>query len=510
MNPLKKPNNFEEQLKKQLDASEWKPSDALWGKIEQHIQANSFEPQLQEKLSDYVVQPSDEVWGKVASQLPESRKKYRLLWFGGMLLLILFSFGLGYFNKQVSLEEKIIPQLNSEYTSELTLSTTKGRKSKSKMPGKKLNDIEKNKMLSQELVQPVLLNKKKINSSHQGNSANSNAFIPIENKANKIVETKKALVVMPASSIIERKPSLLDSNNQQEPLNLRPEVNVVAAIAPNKEVKLPLPEPKEIISSNSILPPISDSTAGEKVFRGETYMEPEESFTQFSITVVGGVHLSEMFLTKPASNRYQLDQSYALRNEIEQPALDFSGAFLFDYHFGKSWMLSAGVGITSFSQRINFNVITANQSNPNRVQPVNLYTHATDSIIVGEGNSLESKYSFTEIPIQLSYLFKSDRKVQFALTAGLSYGRLNLVNAYLTDPNCIGLLLADDKDAFPKFKDVFFASFSPSLSVRMNSSASIGLMPQFKMALHSMIDNPDWIQQRPALVGLNVYLRKRF
>ena len=136
--------------------------------------------------------------------------------------------------------------------------------------------------------------------------------------------------------------------------------------------------------------------------------------------------------------------------------------------------------------------------------------HASDSIMAGSGNTLESKYSFTEIPIQLTYLFKSDGAFQFGLAGGLSYGRLNLVNAYITDPNCIGLLLVSDKNAFPKFKDVFFANFSPSVSMRVNGSTSIGLIPQFKIALHSMVNNPDWIQQRPALIGLNVFLRKRF
>ena len=102
MNPLKKPSSFEEQLKKQLDGSEWKPSDALWDRIEQNIQANSFEPKLQEKLVDYAVSPSEEVWGKVAAQLPDSPKRKGLLWYGGFAVMVLFSFGVGYWINQIT------------------------------------------------------------------------------------------------------------------------------------------------------------------------------------------------------------------------------------------------------------------------------------------------------------------------------------------------------------------------------------------------------------------------
>jgi hypothetical protein len=48
------------------------------------------------------------------------------------------------------------------------------------------------------------------------------------------------------------------------------------------------------------------------------------------------------------------------------------------------------------------------------------------------------------------------------------------------------------------------------VAMRINSSVSLGLMPQFKMSLNSMVDNPDWVQQRPSLIGLHVFLRKRF
>ncbi|MBP7511707.1 MAG: hypothetical protein KA981_07240, partial [Bacteroidia bacterium] len=86
---MKKQSSFEEKLKKQLDGTEMKPSDALWNRIEQNMYADSFEPALQEKLENYTVDPRKEVWDQVESQLPESRRKRGFIWFASVATLLL-------------------------------------------------------------------------------------------------------------------------------------------------------------------------------------------------------------------------------------------------------------------------------------------------------------------------------------------------------------------------------------------------------------------------------------
>jgi hypothetical protein len=195
---------------------------------------------------------------------------------------------------------------------------------------------------------------------------------------------------------------------------------------------------------------------------------------------------------------------------MESPALDFAGGLLLNYHLGKSWIISSGIGISSFKQNVKFNVLPAVQTNPNLVQPRNLYVNANDSIVAGSSNTLENKYSFTEIPVLVTYQFFRESNVHLELTAGVSYGRLNLVNAYMPDPGCIGILVATDKSSFPEFKNVFFASFAPSVAFDINSSVALGLMPNVKVSMTSMVNNPNWIQQRPYSMGLGFFLRKKF
>jgi hypothetical protein len=551
MNPLKKPSSFEEQLKKQLDGSEWKPSDALWDRIEQNIQANSFEPKLQEKLVDYAVSPSEEVWGKVAAQLPDSPKRKGLLWYGSFALMVLFSFGVGYWINQItSNSQNQLANSQNQLANSSPVNVNPNQQATSAqtdaaitLPASQANKaINKSKSTaSQQELPPMQEQASSASKMGANNTAKSLAEPTPEaqytersvaqsnsqqvlGRTNK--KTNKTSAKQASRNANKRAEGLaINAENQPENgSNLPPvkEVEPIKEIAGKsdlsmsipimgeQEIKAPLPQPKEILSSKNMSSAPADSFSGEQLFRGNVYTEPEEILTQFSITAMGGMHLTNMYLSMPNSNKYALDKSYALRKGMESSALDFSGAFMVDYHFGKSWMISTGIGITSFTQSVKFNVAPANQTNPDRVQPVNLYMHASDSIIAGAGNTLENKYSFTEVPIQLSYLFKSDGAFQFGLSAGLSYGRLNLVSAYITDPSCIGILLVNDKDAFPKFRDVFFANFSPSVAMRINPSVALGLMPQFKMSLNSMVDNPDWVQQRPSLIGLNVFLRKRF
>lgn len=504
-----KPNSFEQQLKKQLEASEWKPSDALWDKIEQNIQANSFEPKLQDKLNDFSVKPSDNFWGKIEPQLSKSSRKRSVFWFSFLALIFISAFSISYWlhtinemeikQSQTFIVTKPKPQVVVAPSNDINtnLNTPKNPEANKSANHSHEPQNTPNKLLmasfsKSQAVYPLV--QTEIFAGRSGKAGS------IKSEESPLASTLNDLALMPE---VPEAPIF----GQQTTEQLHFKSDTVLKSDSSKDVKSSDYESKEILSTNHLT---QDTFATITPVGGNLYSEPEGDFTSFSITIKAGIHTSIMTNALPPNSSYNLEKSYRLRNTMENAALDFSGGLMIDYHLNKSWLVSLGVGITSFTQTLNFHVTNANQSNPDRVQPANLYVHASDSIISGNGNLLENKYSFTEIPFQLTYLFKGDGKFQFGLGAGVSYGRLNLVNAYHIDPSCIGLLIVNDKNAFPQFRDVFFASFSPSVAMRINNSSSVGLMPQFKMALHSMVDNPDWIQQKPSLIGLNLFLRKRF
>lgn len=583
MSLLKKQSSFEEKLKKQLDGTEMKPSDALWNRIEQNMYADSFEPALQEKLENYTVDPRKEVWDQVESQLPESRRKRGFIWFSSVAVLLMATFVAGYWFSQngplsqqellseaktqvdkpapISSPDAEMPAKNNLEQSE---SATDNKLEQAESPAESSTSVELNpNAQSNALVQSA--SKAASNSATKNSSsdkaspkANNTTLSPkaasskpskaarkntkassgsasAGNKSQANASAKSAGSPKSKSSNFRSEPiapatAQLSANNALNPVAASNEAmppqktssNSSATAAPasqqnsvppaNQDKPAPAAnEPKLILESLTIKPAAKDSFEPNKPFHGSSYMAPEETFTQFSITAFAGIHMSMMQLSLPSETPYaNLQKSLDLRNEMESPALDFSGGLLLNYHLGKRWMISSGIGITSFQQKVNFAVMPAIQSNPSLVQPQNMYVNPKDSIVQGTANSYENKYSFTEIPLYATYQFPSEGRVHFELMGGVSFGKLNLVNAYMPDPGCIGVLVVNDKASFPEFTNVFFATLSPNVSFKLNSSVDLGVMPNIKASLNSMVKNEQWIQQKPWLVGLGVYLRKRF
>jgi hypothetical protein len=569
MSLLKKQSSFEEKLKKQLDGTEMKPSDALWNRIEQNMYADSFEPALQEKLENYTVDPRKEVWDQVESQLPESRRKRGFIWFASVATLLLATFGAGYwFNQKFNPTEQEISQQLAN--TQETLSNNKqidnaigaNQNTNEQLPTEQNKDAQaihsspNTNLVEEDASESNLINHAKdipqnvasVQTEKSAVVSNKKSTKKTEVTKPKALENKKNLVAKPNSKAKDFNTTVPKENNSQvgnkkvrsEPNTLAEgdskkgaTTNTSAALPPyvkqensgadtkiakqnvaepiNTEKQNVRSEPKVIVESLSIKPTTQDSFEPNKPFHGSSYMAPEETYTQFSITAFAGIHLGMMQLTMPTSTNYtNLQKSYDLRKEMETPALDFSGGLLLNYHLGKSWIVSSGIGITSFQQKVNFGIMPALQSNPALVQPPNMYVNLNDSIVVGSAISFENKYSFTEIPLYVTYQFPSERRVHFELMGGVSFGKLNLVNVYMPDPACVGVLVANDKASFPEFKNVFFATLAPNVSFKLNSSVDLGLMPNIKASLNTMVKNDQWIQQRPWLVGLGVYLRKRF
>lgn len=582
MSLLKKQSSFEEKLKKQLDGTEMKPSDALWNRIEQNMYADSFEPALQEKLENYTVDPRKEVWDQVESQLPESRRKRGFIWFSSVAVLLLATFGAGYwFSQKESLSqqellsdakiqvekpasivasdaqmpannkapqtenasennlaqannpaessasEELNPNAQSNSVAQSASNTTSNSAAKNASTAK-VSSKEKNKVLSPQATasKPSKASRKSTNVASSSTSLSNTAQAKSSAKSAGSTKSKNSNTrsepIAPATAQLNANntvPPVSNSNEAMPPAKTT--ANSAAAVPATPQNSLPpanqdkpapaANEPKLILESLTIKPAAKDSFEPNKPFHGSSYMAPEETFTQFSVTAFAGIHMSMMQLSMPSQTTYaNLDKSLDLRNEMESPALDFSGGLLLNYHLGKRWMISSGIGITSFQQKVNFAVMPAVQSNPSLVQHQSMYVNPKDSIVQGTANSYENKYSFTEIPLYVTYQFPSEGRVHFELMGGLSFGKLNLVNAYMPDPGCIGVLVVNDKASFPEFTNVFFASLAPNVSFKLNSSVDLGVMPNIKASLNSMVKNEQWIQQKPWLVGLGVYLRKRF
>ena len=550
MSPLKKPNSFEEKLKDQLDGMEWKPSESLWNRIEQNMSADSFEPSIQGKLDNYEVKPTEKVWENVEAQLPESRRKKGLFWFGSIALLLLATFGAGYWFNHISepksiasvqtneSESKLLPTINDDYTEVVNTTPKKAPKgyllsgpkaSTNSSNGKNSNKANnKQRKLTNpatsiaeaELVQtetPKTNNAKAISKVNTPKKAKVNIKKITAASANVFSSSEG---IIPPTGIDNNSNSIANlngNNNASSPAQseLKQNLDVASNAVPKDAIakadtSAKPSEPKVIPETANFQSGVKDTFEENNVFRGSSYIAPEESFTKFSLSVYAGLHVSFMNLTMPNSSNYDLQKSYDLRNEMESTGLDFAGGLLMNYHFGKGWFASTGIGIVGFQQTVKFNVLPANQTNPSYVQAKNLYVNLNDSIIAGNANTLENKYSFTEIPLWVGYQFKSEADVHIELMGGISYGRLNLVNAYMTDPGCIGILVVNDKESFPQFKNVFFASFAPSVVFKLNSSVELGIMPNAKIALNNMVKNDQWVQQRPALIGLNFSLRKHF
>lgn len=549
MSPLKKPNSFEEKLKDQLDGMEWKPSESLWNRIEQNMSADSFEPSIQGKLENYEVKPTQKVWENVEAQLPESRRKKGLLWFGSIAILLLATFGAGYWLNHISEpksialvqtdenENKMLPAINKATSetvntnSKKALKAGKSEESESSTNSTKTTNTNNKQNKISNLALPIA--EADLVQAETPKASKAKAISKVEITKNSKANIKKIAAVgvnFSGSSEGVTPPTNVE-NNSNAVVNLYGNINTSSPAQPEvkQNEKLDVAsnsgskdaiaktdtiskvnEPKVIPETANFQSNVKDTFEENKVFRGSSYIAPEESFTKFSLSVYAGLHVSFMNLSMPSSSNYDLQKSYGLRKEMERPGLDFAGGLLLNYHFGKGWFVSTGIGIVGFQQTVNFNVLPANQTNPSYIQAKNLYVNLNDSIIAGNANTLENKYSFTEIPIWVGYQFSSEADVHIELLGGVSFGRLNLVNAYMTDPGCVGILVVNDKESFPKFKNVFFASLAPSVVFKLNSSVELGIMPNAKISLSNMVKNDQWIQQNPALIGLNFTLRKHF
>jgi hypothetical protein len=130
--------------------------------------------------------------------------------------------------------------------------------------------------------------------------------------------------------------------------------------------------------------------------------------------------------------------------------------------------------------------------------------------VTGTAFSNRIKYTWTEIPLFITYSLPRKGRLGLDLVAGASYGIITGVDASYVSYDNVGLLTMKDKNSFPGVKNNVFVHFNPVVSCRVTDLVSIGLAPTFKYSLTSITANEAWVKQNPYFIGLSLSLRRKF
>ena len=518
MNPLKNQNKFEDKLKKQLDGMETKPTDDLWEKLAQSLPEDAFEYKVAGKLDTLKITPDPETWAAIERRLPIAIPFYKRRI---VLGLAAFLFMLGFLS-QYLLQNEISLNNNTVNTSTTTqgqkekdASSIKSNKALTYARSKNENntiDIEAQNTIPQ--VKPYL----------RKTTRNKSAAIGLLAEGRKAKLAKSEVVERIGNNETNNAENQTSKPNENTTSVLQNDIgNNVSAPLSNKDVQSVLKQvelpttanaekaEKNTLSIDSVKNVVSPiAIASIQAANAENYSMPDEMpLSNYSITAFTGYNMCYNHLVNPNTTGKDFTKNIALRNSVEAPTAEWTGAFLANLHLNAKWYLSSGIILTNFRQDLRFGV----------QKPVNelyggednaSYVHNSDSITNGGGQTGIISYSFTEIPFLVSYKFAQKQKFEFEVQGGLSWGILSGANAQMVDQYNVGLLQINGKTDFPPLRNVFFFTVQPMASYKLNSAVNIGVMPTFKTSLNSMVATPYWVQQYPYFVGLNVFIRKRF
>ena len=537
---------------------ETKPSDSLWAKLEKELDTDSFEPTLRAKFEDFSLPVSEQTWTNIEAQLPQERNKKRILafWFTGIFLTAL---SLGFITSRfyfpgnssdnsiaiVNGPQKVenqLPLTNQQKLNEVESSTQEESSNQQKIKNSSLTNEETKQNSVSENTAAEISNSENIaseNATLESSNAKNSVFVSTSAKSSaKRSRTKKSSGNIISNSAVSARAIALgakSSKAKKQSSNLGSNTNAATSAIPPVDlntkqsvnspqlaqtIEKPNPVKQEVRELQDVSPKIKlddvqikfdkDSIVRTQEVNTENYESEDDKPGKFSISAIVGVYRTEMLLSKPSSSIYDLNKVYDLRTKLEKPSVDWSGGFLLNYHVNNHWMISSGVQISNFKQALHYDLAEPKADTFGQIQSQNLYLHPTDSIIEGHVKTAVNKYSFTEIPIWITYSILTDKKVGFDFMLGYSLAFLTSVNAYMPDPAMVGLLTVNDKTSFPFLKGSSFINIAPAVTYRINNTVQLGLMPQFKLGLSSVIDNKNWIQEKPMAIGINFYLRKRF
>jgi len=518
---------FKSKLKKKLNDTEYKPSESLWEKIANELPEDDFEKTISGKVDHFEPTVNPDTWEHIETKLAGDESNYlrKFLWVP--LLLIFFGSAayFGYKNLSHQTEKTILNQSASNITETtkkisvipeniLSESITKYHNSDSKKStiSKISQDFvsHKNKQhieqIAEQISETSISKKQTLLVKHK---QHKNA-LPIAQKSKRNVNPQFVgrSINQSSNSIITNDLAVNhDLKNEQNLLaqtNIKPDSNITTAtkklISADKEIKNSSTFSEIKNQFDTIV--LTKKTVAKK--------SNQNDLTHFSINAMLGMQYCYNHLSAPTNSIRNYAENILLRSKIESPSIDWSGGFLLGYHVNEHWKISAGVNITNFSQSFQFSTVSPNSIHIGISEPGVSMTNVNDSIINGNSNTNHIKYTWTEIPITLTYSFSHKNKFGIELTAGLSYAIITKVDAAYVSYDNVGVLIVNDENRFPGIRNNFFAQFNPSVTYKVNDLVTIGASPTFKYSFTSITANENWVNQNPYFFGFCASIQRRF
>jgi len=478
-------DNFEEHIKEKLLGNSLTPSENVWNHIEDELRKNDgFEIKLKHKIGDLELgNLNHNVWQKIEAKLNKKRKRRALLW---IVLAI------GTASASILSLSKFEPAENNILVEQKTKPSHKVEvESKEIVQHISINALNKTQEKSKQL---------KVESNFE--TAELTALKFKKSKRIKDSKTEKAKIQSSVLNVLENettKPETI-ANNKVEQNTISIEHSPSETIESNtiELVKVLTPAESKSIEIKK------DSVSENLNFKANTYRKQnEKEFGNWAVIIGLGFNYTGMQLL--SNNQTNLTQ----RKDIESPSIDWNANLLVNRQITKKWSMSTGLGIANFKQNLNFNKTPAKGSIVHSLN-ANSYIYATDSIGSGNQNALENRYTFLELPFNLNYQFKQNNLWSWQLQLGYSMGILYHVDAYHLEPNNIGFVIVNSTDNFPKFNAAHFVSIAPRMEYQLQRGLNIGVQLNYKTSVNSIVQEQNWIQQKPYLIGLEISLKKRF
>jgi hypothetical protein len=520
MSLLKNRNNeFERKLQEQLDDTEFKPSESLWGRIDREVNRPEFEQRVEGKIGNYQLKPYPETWEQIEAQLPppaKSRRRWGALWVVSLSVLFAGAFVGGYLlsEKQVNHQsaEVIVKQ------AEVAIERNENKEqTASQVPSSSENNKERsyttlNKQVIAKATVPAV--SKKVDVVHAVETIRANpskGITEVNTQVNtSVVGSVTPPTILPPSHAVVNNQNpeqkSVSSSFQTAAQNLDTSANSIAQVEEkkptdqlaNKQEAPPVDTPR--VGQLTKIEPISDSAA-VKIDKVST---PSTSASKISLSVLAGAHLGYMILKDPNG---QFAENIALRKQVESSELDWSGGFLLDYKLSDKWLVSSGIQFTHLSMSMTFGTTTT--SRYPTIEPGGQLI-VMDSVTQSGPNNLRIKYSWNEIPLLFTYRFNTQKRLSLETKFGVSYAIISVVDAAMIAQNNIGVYNLKSQDAFPGFNNLFFAQAYAGIAYRLNESVTLTAMPYAKVSLNNMVSRENWVKQYPLLTGLSFGLRKSF
>ncbi len=527
----KKP--FEEQLEQQLGDMEYKPSESLWDRIDSGMSSDGFEQPMRQKLDQFEQIPYSGTWDKIANRLPAEKapvRRYALFVMASAVLLV--SVATGYFISQKNRSNQTVELIKPEGVGANTPSMVENIQ---EIQTERVSTPVQKPMSSapvqveQEKVQPNDSEKKTLRVSR---SVPSN---PVVLNANtQTVQTSAPRSLAKTASTPHKDVHSGGSNPPPPVLAVAPSSSPAQSGSAGVSQHKPVTQSETIQTHANDSPTVptasvsqkADSTmaiSGREISGGvlaqkdstptsssaDHQDENPDELTRFSISVFGGASLSGTTYSSPKNSSLNFDENINLRKQIERPTVDWSGGFMLDYRLNDRWMVSSGIMMVNFNQKVHYDLDSAvSPANPADIgAPV---VNPGDSFLVGNAYSNRIRYTWTEIPLLVNYTLHRGARWDIDLQGGVGYAFISTIDGGMVSYDNKGVLVLKDKESFPQISNTIFVTFQPQISKRFGQGVSLGLVPSFKYSVTSIIGNETWIQQHPYFIGLSACLRKRF